>query len=393
MPFRPWIVLLLFIAVSHAPGRPDSVCAEDTSAASSAERQRIDKLYFLFHPCCWQTLGEKPPVGQDPELWTACYKWERRANEDQKQLISRMKPNEALILFPIGSTTAMRELEEHAVNTLGRRAVIVRRGGPNPPRAWEQLASPFERFLNDPDLEGRADFLKDVPTEIQEELAEEIREALQVQSGAWNISVLNVMYHSRLCAMDIQNEFGKRNLHLDPATVRSEAFGEGFEQCAMTWKQMLVPYLGLHRPAENIFELSVSAAPFLVDARLHERGELSDNLRLFLWEGVDGRKIAMYARASCRLSDPQIYADLKLAGLSLEVREVHNKQCWPEADGAELELRVENGCLKVPIFNGIRRDFDWRAIVETDEEACYLIAEDISLADFRQRLVSARISR
>ena len=35
------------------------------------------------------------------------------------------------------------------------------------------------------------------------------------------------------------------------------------------------------------------------------------------------------------------------------------------------------------------RNFDWRDAVQTDEEACYLIAENVSLTDFRERLVNA----
>ena len=109
--------------------------------------------------------------------------------------------------------------------------------------------------------------------------------------------------------------------------------------------------------------------------------------------GDGDRLIAMYARAWCRLKDPQLYARVPLANLSLEVREVHDKRCWPQADAPELQLKVERGNLRVPVFNGIRRDFDWRKSVQTDEEACYLIARKISLPEFRARLTAAKIGR
>jgi hypothetical protein len=384
MKYPARLFLLLAIAIAYlAP------------SASAGDPVEINTLYFLFHPCCWQMFGETPPQGSDPDLWAACYKRERETNEGQKKLISNMKADEALVLFPIGSSDAMREIEEHATKVLGRRCVVVRRGGKDPPREWAKLERPLQQFLDNPELPGRTAFLKDVPTKIRGELAAEIREAMKIQSetAAWNISVLEVIYYSRLCAMDIENELAERNLHYDPQTIRSSAFGEGFEQCAMTWKQMLVPYLGLKHPAENIFELSVSGAPWLVNAKLHERIDLGNGLRLFLWENVDGRKVAMYARASCRLKDPQLYASVPLADLSLEVREVHDKECWPKADGKELQLHARGGHLRVPVFSGIRRDFDWRATVQTDEEACYLIADNVSLADFRKRLVTVEIGR
>ena len=57
-----------------------------------------------------------------------------------------------------------------------------------------------------------------------------------------------------------------------------------------------------------------------------------------------------------------------------------------------LRINVEDGHLKVPVFNSIRRDFDWRDAVKTAEEACSLIADSISLAAFRERLVKATIT-
>ena len=210
--------------------------------------------------------------------------------------MNRMQPDEVLVLFPIGGGPAMRDLEQHATAALGRRCIIVRRGSRDPPAAWAALPSPIKHFLDDSDLEGKAEFLQDVPPGVREALESEIRQAVRAGGADWNIAVLEVIYHSRLCAMDIQEELQRRNLNWNAQTVRSEAFGEGFEQCAMTWKQMLVPYLGLARPAENVFKLSVSGAPFLADAKLQERVALSEDIRLYLWVGNTGQKIGMYAR-------------------------------------------------------------------------------------------------
>ena len=360
---------------------------------SDLPRHTINRICFMFHPVCWRMHGEKPPAGADPDNWAACYNRELRVNELQKQFISRLPENAALVLFPIGNGAAMRALEEHATKTLGRRCVIVRRPGKDPPRSWARLADPIGEFLANPALEGRAEFLSSIPDKIQSELVTELSQVSKAERQGWNVSVLEVLYYSRMCALDIENAFAKRNLVYDPAVVRSEAFGEGFEQCAMTWKQMLVPYLGLAHPAENNFDLSVSGAPFLVDAVLKQRIRLSHDLRLYLWEAVDGRKVAMYCRAWCRLKDPQLYARVALDDLSLVVREVHDKECWPQPDDSTLGLQVAAGHLRVPVFNGIRRDFDWRKAVQTDEEACYLIADNISLQDFRKRLLDARIGR
>ena len=179
--------------------------------------------------------------------------------------------------------------------------------------------------------------------------------------------------------MDIEREFHDRDLDYNPASVDSEAFGEGFEECAMTWKAMLTPYLGLARPAENNFNLSVSGARLLLNATLRERLDLGQYVRLFLWEGQDGRPIGLYARACCRLMDPQYCAYVSLAKTSLEVWGLQGRY-WPSA---ESKLIAHNGKLKVSVLNGIRRD--------TVDEPCYLVGDGISFADFRQRLIDAHI--
>ena len=161
----------------------------------------------------------------------------------------------------------------------------------------------------------------------------------------------------------------------------------------MTYKQMLVPYLGLQTPVDNRYDLSVSGASFLMGSRFRERVDLDSNLRLYLWEGTDGRLVGLYTRAWCRLKDPLLYARIPVQGLNLRVREVHGKLCWPEPDAPELALDAEEGELKLPVYNGIRRDFDWYGVVNTAEDACYVIARDMTYGEFRRLLVNARISR
>ena len=252
----------------------------------------------------------------------------------------------------------------------------------DPPGAWRELSNPIEHFLHDDKLEGKTEYLKDVPSEIRRELEAEVREACRARGFDWGVGGLEVLYTSRMFALDIQNKLKAHGLYYDPATVKSEAFGEGFEQCAMTWKAMVVPYLGLANPADNVFDLSVSGARFLVEARFKERLRLGDDVRLYLLEGQDGRSIGLYARAWCRLKDPQFYAHGPLENVSLEVwsEKKYGSKHWPTDDSP---IKVENGCLKVPVFNAIRRD--------ATDGAFYLIAGGVSFDEFRQRLVTAAI--
>jgi len=349
---------------------------------------KIDKFYFMFHPVCWGMgmRGNEPPplpAGVRKEDYLACYEWEKVVNQRQKDFISQMKPNEALIMFPISSCKAMLDLEQHAAKVLGRRCIFVRGCHPDPPAAWAKLSDAIKRFLQDEKLEGKKGYLKDVPPQIRKELAAEIRQACQVLGYGWKTGGLEVLHTSRMFALDIQNQLRAHGLTYDPATVKSEAFGEGFEQCAMTWKAMTVPYLGLASPADNIFELSVSGARFLVKAKFKERVALGHDICLYLWEGQDGRPIGLYARSWCRLRDPQFYAHVPLKGLSCEVWSVaaYGTKLWPAEDS---RIKVVRDRLKVPVLNGIRRD--------ATDGAFYVIGNDIAFDEFRRRLVESAIT-
>jgi len=348
---------------------------------------RIEKLYFMFHPVCWSMgmRGDQPPPlspGISRKDYLACYRWEQKVNKRQKAFISRLKPNDVLILFPISRHPAMLELERHAVGVLGRRCIIIRRGGVDPPAEWAKLKKPIERFLNDDKLEGKAEFLEQVPPKIRDELAAEIRDACRTRGFDWDIRALEVIYTSRLYAMDIQAQFTKRGLTYDRRTLSSEAFGEGFEECAMNWKAMVVPYLGLARPADNIFDLSVSGGRFLVTARFKERVRINDDTRLYLWEGQDGRPIGFFARSWCRLKDPQYFAQLPLKGMKYEVwtQAKYGTRLWPAEDSP---LKMNGSDLEVPVFNGIRRD--------AADIPSYVIGQGVTFAEFRRVLVNVAI--
>ncbi len=369
-----------------------AVLAAGQQLAAEEPPLKIEKIYFMFHPVCWRMQGPKIPqdwvqMGYTQQWWTDCCQWELEVNQRQKDFMTRMKPNEALVLFPINTSPLILELQEHAAKTLGRRCIIASQpdaGLAVASARWAKLPDPVERFLNDPNLEGKAECLKQVPPDIQKELETEMREAWQTRTGDWSLGVVRVVYTSRLSAKDILEKFKTHNLYYDPATVESEAFGEGFEQCAMTWKQMLTPYLGLTHAPANIFELSVSCASFLFNTKRHERIKLSDDVCLYLWEAADGRKIALLARSSCRLKDPQLFARVPIEGMSAEVRDESEKKHWPKADPQQPALAAEEGCLKLPVLSGSRRD--------AFSGAFYLIAEGIPMDQFRKRLVEAKIS-
>ena len=324
------------------------------------QTRAIDKLYFMFHPICWtiSMQGDQPPPlpeGFDPADFVATWEREKIVVERQKEFISQMGPNDALIMFPISSHALMKELEEHGTKELGDRCVIIRRGGQDPPAAWGELEQPIREFLENKELDGRAEFVNQLPVSLRAEMEDEIREACQAVGHDWNIATLEILYTSRLYALDIEQEFAQRGLRYDAETVQSEAFGEGFEECAMNWKAMVVPYMGLQNPADNIYDLSVSALRFLHKAKLHERIKLEGDTRLYLWRGDDGQAVGMFARSQCRIKDRQIYAYVPTGDETLEIwsQTRYGTRLWPASDSPIEEV---NGYLKVPVHDALRRD-------------------------------------
>ena len=347
----------------------------------------VDKVYFMIHPCAWAANPDGPPeryeeTGRNHSDWYSALKWEKAVNRRQHGLIDSIGPNEALVIYPIGASAAMRELEEHGKNALGRRCVIARPPSSVPlhhePKVLHEMDEPIRHFLEDEHMEGRDAFWEYVPPELIEEVKTEIRQASEKGGYDWNPSALNVVVINHMYAREISDEFKKRGLVVDPATVQAEAFGEGFEQCAVVWKSMVPGHLKWAHPVENNFDLSVSGAPVLFDASFRERLSLDNDIRLFLWEKSHGLTLGLFVRAQARLADPSYDVEVPLAGIVLEAWGISEK-VWP---GRDSPLEVRDGRLVIPVLSGTYKRRD---------ETYYLLGCDVSYEQFRNILANATI--
>ena len=351
----------------------------------SQPRLNINRIYFMIHPTCWAEHLDGPPdhfvqSGGTLSDWYAAVNWEKQVNGRQKELIDRMGPDEALIICPIGSSPAMRDLEEHGQAVLGRRCLILSTPVPATPRFQKGVPDPLRRFLDGEDPEEARTFWDVVPHRIRDELAAEFRRAADAWGWDWTPGVLRVTAGNRLYAQEIADEFEARGLEVDPVTVSSVAFGEGFEECAVSWKSLVADYLGWDGAIENSFDLSVSGAHVLFDARLKERLALERDIRLFLWEKSQGRYLGLYMRARTRLGDPHFDAHVPLDGAVLEAWGIRDK-LWPAEHPS---LSVENGRLRVPVLSGMPKD--------THDETCYLVGCNLPYQRFRDLLAGAAVT-
>jgi len=273
-----------------------------------------------------------------------------------------MGPDEVLIVYPIGNRKAMTDLQGYAEQQLGRRCIVVHS---TPPIRNEDP----RQFLPEP---------------TKSELMDELVETVQKNGYDWSAGALKVMLYNRKIAMEIRQEFGQRGLHFDPTTVKMLAFGEGFEQCAMTWKAMLPYYLDLREPIENDYELSVSGMPLLRSADFKERIALQGDVRLFLWQLSDGRPMGLFARGMARLTDPQLFTSISVDPKKIAVFSEAGEQFWPSTSESAPAVRASSGgSIRIPVYTSIRQ-------FPTDK-AYYIVGDGLTFDEFRRALVSSGV--
>ena len=344
----------------------------------------IERIVFLFHPACWAMTESPDPdyletYGVRRSWWYAARNQERRVVAAQEEYISAMRPNELLYLHPIGASALMQDLERHAVAELGDRCLVERGQVITAPAGLDGVVEPIRLVLHDATHAGCVEYWERIPADLRAPIRAEIEATCARDDYGWGTGALKVIANNYLYARFLASQMQARGLTYDPRTVTAEAFGEGFEQCAMTWKSMISDILGWRHPVENRYDLSVSGAPILWGARFVERIALAADVRLFLWELPNELQLGFYARARCRLSDPHYAADIDTEGEVLEVRDIRDRVLRPDADGPVAE---RDGRLAVPVLSGIRK---------YPETTCYVVGCSTRYDRFRDLLAGAAV--
>ena len=347
---------------------------------------RIDRVFFLIHPGCWALCEGRPDLAALRQNGTR-YSWffaadhrERRVNELQKEFIRSLGPHDAMVVYPIGDTPAMRGLIQTARTHLGDRCIVQQASIKPEPAVLYDMAEPIRHFLEDDALEGRDAFWEVIPAHLHDDVRQEIQRACEVHGHNWNPGALKVIAGNRSYADEIACESTRLGWEIDPNTIDSVAFGEGFEQCAITWKAMVGDHLGWSNPIENDYELSVSGAPCLFDAEFRERISLDHDVRLFLWEKPNDLWLGFYVRARGRLHEPHYNAVFMPGDAVIEVVDISDRLLWP-GDGTVVSLTDDR--LRVPVLSGLR--------LVAGEGPCYVIGCNMAYPDFRDLLTNAAV--
>ena len=371
-----------------------ALAAEDSSGAPSPIP--ISKVSFLIHPVCWdlalaeggrmrpdfryQSFTYRGGAWYDEQEFYEILEWERRVNRKQKEYIRAMGPDEALVIYPIGNRPAMQALENEGRERLGRRCLIIRSESPSANR--------------------KVDYRQLLPDAVKIGLLDELLEAVRHNSDTWNAQALEVIFYNRMIALEIEREFQKRRLQVDPKRVEALAFGEGFEQCATTWKAMVGTYLGWSRPIEIDYNLSVSGMPLLRGARFKERVAVGEEVRMFLWELEDGRPMAWFVRTRGSLAQAQLFVSLPFDLKAFKLFDEFGAQLWPDpvretqhlggvhwwwmGSANDSPLRFDlKGPVRVPVSVGLRQ-------LPTDRNI-FIVSSGIPFDEFRRALTGSAI--
>ena len=365
-----------------------------TATWAAGETTQISRIEWCIHAYCWSLYGPTPPKDSDPALWHVRYSREMRIHEERMEAISNMKPDEALVIYPIGNPAPQRQLIEHAKRVLGPRCVVITRKTAGD-EVFAGVKDPIRKFLNDPDWPERDAWIKNMLTDfgkrpeppgIAAEMEAEVREACASIGHDWAPTGLEIAYYQRMIAYDIKEAFAAADLAFDPATVECVASGEGFEECSMSWKSMVGHYLGLENPIENDYERSISGEPRLTHATFKERVALSNDVRVFLWTNADGRHVALFARAGARLKDPQHYARFSMS--STKGGRTFHLESWSSFKNlfweSDSHTRVPAVTATVAVFNATRHS--------PNDGFFYLVGSGEPFEEFRDRMAAAEIT-
>lgn len=325
------------------------------------EQTHITKLHFLIHPFCYaiyEDTGEVFP--NDPPFFDngrfgRYVEYERGLRVRWYDAISGMGPEDALVILPIGSFRTQDDLERHARQSLGPRCIIL-------------PTNPFQPAKVSPSAEP----------EFRMGVADDLLTAFQSRGHEWKLQDMKIAVDYRGQAWQVLASCRDQGLCFDPATVNAEAWGESFDGCVTKWSNGLGTYLGLQKPVEKEFAMTIPDAPFLLTARSVERVRVSGSVRLFLFEGSDSRPLGLFLKTEHHVWDKLLVVRLPVDSAGMEVRRKTNEKVWPAAEGA---LPIVDGAVEVPIYGGSYSD-----------DPTYIFGEGVRMAEFRERLMALVIA-
>ena len=225
--------------------------------------------------------------------------------------------------FLVALSPATQRLASEIESALGTRALIVRDNVISEPRLWDELLDP----------------------DAKQGLGRDMMSIFWRHGYRWSSEGLVQPVIARGWASRLARTLGERDMAYDPASVVTEGWGESFEGCVANYCRHLGTYLGLPRPIELNFEMTVPDAPFLLRATLSDRIPLDRSVRLYLWKTSGGNPVAWYHKGLASVGEAPLVSRIGLGSLEVEVRGKRSLY-WPTRDS---DVKWHDGNLEVPI--------------------------------------------
>ncbi len=302
--------------------------------------RHIERIYFLVHPLCYESQANEPEFAAKYQDYI---EYEATIKSRWYERMDHMEHGDALVVCG-----GPQEFLDDIVSRLGNCAVIVRDTITHEPELWNTLLS----------------------SEAKEGLGHDLLAMYWKHEFNWASNPLGQPAIARGWAERVKKTFKQRGFTFDPADVRAEGWGESFEGCVANYTRFLGTYLDLANPIEIMFEMTVPDAGFLLRATLLEVIPLTNSLRLYLWEGEDGRLIGWFHKALATIGEPSVFARLEMGSITVQVHS-RNAIIWPARDSI---IEWNDGYLTIPVRG-----------------AHYILARDITFAHFREALVRAEL--
>ena len=274
---------------------------------------KIEHIIFLIHPCCYENID--PDAIRRDNL----YLFVEREEEVKQRWLETLAQRPANTLFlQLGGPEYIREV---AVANLGEAAVFYPR-------------TPFPKNAD-------------------------LRE-----------------YYRRL-ASDFHDHVLEHRLQLEVDTVTSELWGESFEGCVPGYGGAFAEYMGLQRPPQMRFEMTVYDSRFLYGARRWEVIPIDGcDVEAWLFECHDGTGAAMFqSRLTAQWVDDR-WVVLQLDDRRLQICTKNGHTLWPQTPWEKGKPEC------VGEYSMTLADCNWR----------WVRAIGMAIDDFRKVIGAARVT-
>ena len=183
-------------------------------------------------------------------------------------------------------------------------------------------------------------------------------------------------YYRRL-ASDFRDHVSIHRLQLNTATVTSELWGESFEGCVPGYGGAFAEYLGLHRPPQMRFEMTVYDSRFLYRTRRSEVIPIDGcDVEAWLFECHDGTAAAMFqSRLTAQWVDDR-WVHLQLDDRRLQICTKNGHTVWPQTPWEKGKPEC------VEEYRMTLADCNWR----------WIRAVGMAIEDFRKVIGAARVT-